>query len=394
MKIKKFKAKTFAGALELVKKELSKDAVILATEETRGLRPFVEITAAVDYDNELSGYKTGPYSQASGVSVDLTGYRNAEGEKRAGVTGSPAGKGSGQPGFYYSPETRHTKSSENSAFNLLSEDLKGELRELREVIEGLRTSGYELALPEKKRLVLNFLKERAVHEDFALRLCEKVMDLNDIAGALSSDITVKDPENGKKIVMLVGPTGVGKTTTIAKLAANAVKKGLKAAIINLDTYRIGAVEQVRIYARILGIPMTVASGAEELRSSIENYAKTRDMIFIDTTGRNPMDETYIKEMQEICGAGVPIEVHLLISANCDAGFMIEAYKSYSKLPIDYIAFTKVDEAVKFGSLYNLLLTYGKPVSYVTTGQTVPDDIEFATVSRLSSMILTKGCYKC
>lgn len=372
MKIKKFKAKTFAEALELVKQELSKDAVILATEETGGLRPFVEITAAVDYDNELSGYKPGPYSQASGVSVQLSGVRNADKER----------------------EAWNTKTSEASAFNLLSEDLKGELRELREVIEGLRNSGYELALPEKKRLVLNFLKERAVHEDFALRLCEKVTDLNDIAGAISSDITVKDPKDGRKVVLLLGPTGVGKTTTIAKLAAKAVKKGQKAAIINLDTYRIGAVEQVRIYSRILGIPMTVASGAEELRDSIENYVKNRDVIFIDTAGRNPMDETYIKEMQEVCSTGVPTEVHLLISANSDTGFMREAYTNYSKLPIDYLAFTKVDEAVSFGSLYNLVLTYGKPVSYVTTGQTVPDDIEFATVSGLSSMILTKGCYKC
>jgi flagellar biosynthesis protein FlhF len=125
-----------------------------------------------------------------------------------------------------------------------------------------------------------------------------------------------------------------------------------------------------------------------------HFAQSRDIIFIDTSGRNPKDEIYMDDLLEISRIEFPFETHLLMSANYDDEFITEAYRQYSRLPIDCIAFTKVDEAVRFGSLYNLLLTCHKPISYITTGQKVPDDIEFVTVNKLTNLILKKGNYKC
>jgi flagellar biosynthesis protein FlhF len=204
----------------------------------------------------------------------------------------------------------------------------------------------------------------------------------------------EDAPSGARALMFIGPTGVGKTTTIAKLAARAIQNGRRVGIISLDTYRIGAIEQVRIYAKIMGIPLSVVSNGKEFKNSLSTFAGTREMIFIDTSGRNPHDNEYIREMLENVGIGFPLELHLLMSANYDDEFMVDTFRSYGKLPVDYLSITKIDESVRFGSLYNLLLIYQRPVAFLTTGQKVPDDIESASVDRLVNLILRKRCYAC
>lgn len=368
MRIKKFTARTFSEALEMVKKELSQDAIILSTEEKKGLRPRVEVTAAIDYDDET------PESIRD----------QAEGIKALPPHALPYNTS------YGSSAPRNPVPPPDGAVD----ELKQEVGKLRSLLEGMKNNGYELSLPAKKRAVLNFLRERSIRDEYALRLCDKTSELSEVPLMMSADIRVKREAGTRKAVMVIGPTGVGKTTTIAKLAAEAVKAGRKAALINLDTYRIGAAEQVRIYARILGIPLATATNAAEFRSCLIKFAESRDVVFIDTTGRNPKDEAYITELAEMCKGEAPLELHLLMSANTDDECMIQAYHAYRNLPIDYISFTKIDEAVRFGSLYNLLLTYQKPVAYLTTGQRVPGDIEHATVSRLASLIANKECYPC
>ncbi|MDA8168187.1 MAG: flagellar biosynthesis protein FlhF [Nitrospiraceae bacterium] len=359
MKIKKFKARNFAEALEMVRKELSEDAVILSSEEKKGpKKPFVEVTAAVDYDSDVQ--------------------EHAQTESACVHAGAAAG------GITSEGLRRFREEIKN--------EVKSEIEGLRMAIEGMKRGGFEFSMPKQKRLMFNYLRERRIKEEFAMRLCEKAGDFNDLPSLITRDVKTKSGE-GEKIVMLTGPTGVGKTTTIAKLSARAMREGRKVGIINLDTYRIGAVEQVRIYSRIMGIPLAVASTPGQLRTHLANFSKSRDLIFIDTTGRNPRDESYIEDMRQMCDTGFPMELHLLISAGADDEAMTEAYRSYSRLPVDYIAFTKLDEAVKFGPLYNIQMVYQKPVAYVTTGQQVPDDMEFATADMLGDLILSKGCYK-
>ena len=376
MKIKKFKAKTFAEALALVKKELSENAVILSTEETKGLRSGVEVTAAVDFDMTDQEPAAGQAEDAAAMPVMSDGPASLVAAPVAALRA--AYEGSAAP----SPAPREGGGDE----------LKKEIADLRGLLEGMKRAGFEMALPARKKAAMDFLTKRAVREEYALRISENVKELDDIPLLLSSDIRVKGRIPTKKAVMLIGPTGVGKTTTVAKLAAQSVKAGKKAAIVNLDTYRIGAVEQIRIYSRILGIPLAVAANAKELAAHLRALAASRDIIYVDTTGRNPLEDRFLAEVADACSVDVPLELHLLMSASSDDAFMMEAYKRYRKLPIDYLAFTKVDEAVRYGSLYNLIVTYGKPVSCVTTGQQVPGDIEFPTVSRLAGLIVTaKEC---
>jgi len=380
MKIKKFTARTFSEALALVKKELSQDAVILSTEEKKGLRPHVEVTAAVDYD-------------ASEGSVQGSEFRvQHEGLNSKSEAQNP--KLRIQNSKLEAPHPTHTPYRAMVGSDDSVGELRTEIKSLRSMLESMKNNGYEVSLPVKKRVVLNYLRERSISELFALRLCDKTRELSDIPLLLSADIKVKRNDLTRKAVMMIGPTGVGKTTTIAKLAAQAVKAGKKAAIINLDTYRIGAVEQVRIYARILGIPLASATNSAEFKTCLQKFAAERDVVFIDTMGKNPRDDAYINDIAGFCSLDIPIELHLLMSAGADDESMIEAYRSYRKLPIDYLDFSKVDEAVRFGSLYNLLLTYQKPVAWLTTGQRVPGDIEQATVKRLASLIMTKECPVC
>jgi flagellar biosynthesis protein FlhF len=377
MMIKKFTARTFSEALALVKKELSEDAIILSTEEKKGLRPHVEVTAAVDYDAAEGGVQRSQFKVQSEQRKQSSELRTLNSE----LSSTPR-------------PMRVTPYSMAPAIGDAADDLKSEINSLRLMIESMKNNGYEVSLPSKKRAMMTFLRERSIREEFALRLCDRTTNIDEIPLMISADIKIRRQAGSRKAVMLVGPTGVGKTTTLAKLAAQAVKAGKKAAIINLDTYRIGAVEQVRIYSRILGIPLTTAHSGEEFRSSLAKYAESRDVVFIDTTGRNPRDEAYIESMANLCKTDVPLELHLLMGANVDDESMIEAYRTYRKLPIDYLSFTKVDEAVRFGSLYNILVTYQKPVAYLTTGQRVPGDIEAATVNRLASLIVKKECYSC
>jgi len=390
MKIKKFTARTFSEALELVKKELSDDAIILSTEETKGFWPHVEVTAAVDYDQEIQQPVRG---QASGMKRrEETVYAGASSaRKQAPATRVSPYAAAALPVTRSAPKNSPVPKSVSLPQDNGADHLKKELNDLRTMIEGMKNSGYEMSLPAKKRTMVRFLQERSVREEYAYRLCDKTTDMQKIESVIAADIKVKKHQGTKKAVMLIGPTGVGKTTTIAKLAAQAVKTGKKAAIINLDTYRIGASEQVRIYARILGIPLATVTTTEEFLSTLADFSGTRDVVFVDTTGRNPRDLDYINGLAELCKTTVPLELHLLMSANTDDECMIEAYRSYRNLPIEYIAFTKIDEAVRYGALYNLLLTYQKPVAYLTTGQKVPGDIEYATVNRLASLIVNKEC---
>ena len=396
MKIKKFKAKTFPEAVALVKKEFTEDAIILSTEEKKGIRPFVEITAAFDY--EMNNKNVGNMIERRNRKRE----HNRVSEKTGTIAENhmhPVSPGVCAPRLL-SKELQYLK-------NTLTDEIQHGIGNLYKMIADVNYDNLEKSLPAHKKMMLHSLRELSVREEFALRLCENATDMNDIPSLLSAGIKIKecntfndafpqsrDSQEYKKAVMLIGPTGVGKTTTIAKLSAHAIREGKKVAIMSLDTYRIGAVEQVRIYSKIMGIPFAMSANVRELKKNLIHFAQSRDIIFIDTSGRNPKDKMYMNELLEISHIKFPLGIHFLMSASCDDEFMAEAYRHYSRLPLDCIAFTKVDEAVRFGLLYNLLLICQKPVAYITTGQKVPDDIEFVTTNKLINLILKKGHYEC
>ncbi len=352
MRIKKFQARNFTEALASVKKELGEDAIIISSEDRKGARSYVEITAAVDYDIEPHGNSN------------------------------------------YSPAP--------PASNSDIAELKNEIRSLRENIEIMRNSGCELTLPAEGRKMFYFLRERSIKDEYALSLVERARAIEDLEALISDDISSARLFNAaysgiwnlssrynNRIIMLIGPTGVGKTTTVAKLASRAIKDGKKVALIGVDTFKIGAIEQIRIYAKMMGLPLDIISDSQELKKSIKKY-NDRDVLLIDTTGQNPKDDEYIRSLKDIYRTGLPIETQLLLSASSDCDFLMETYKHYGTLPVDYIAFTKTDEAVRLGSIYNLCRKYKKPVAYITTGQKVPGNIEFIDNQKLTNLILRTG----
>jgi flagellar biosynthesis protein FlhF len=198
---------------------------------------------------------------------------------------------------------------------------------------------------------------------------------------------VRSKPAGAHVVALIGPTGVGKTTTLAKLAANLkLKERHRVGLITLDTYRIAAVDQLKRYADIIGSPLRVVSGAEELRDAAQSMSNL-DFLLIDTAGRSPNDALKLNELKGVLAAIEPDEVHLVVAATASQQCLELAASRFGEVRTDKIIFTKLDEAANAGVLLNVVRKINKSVSYLTTGQDVPDDIEVGQARRLAQLIL-------
>ncbi|MDI6703094.1 MAG: flagellar biosynthesis protein FlhF [bacterium] len=208
-----------------------------------------------------------------------------------------------------------------------------------------------------------------------------IMDLIEVSGPIKLD-------SHPKVVILVGPTGVGKTTTLAKLAADfAFEKDCKVALITIDTYRIAAVEQLKTYAEILGVPLHIVFSPQEFGEAIrqlENF----DLILVDTAGRSQRNHQQMQELKIfIENCGFELESILLLSATTKYKEMLDITESFKKVSFNKILFTKLDETVTFGPILNILTKVPKPLCYVTLGQNVPEDIEVADPKKIARLIL-------
>ncbi len=191
----------------------------------------------------------------------------------------------------------------------------------------------------------------------------------------------------RRIVALVGPTGVGKTTTVAKLAANfKLAHGVRVGLVTVNTYRIAAVEQLKTYAEIIDLPLSVVNDPAEMPRALEELGAV-DLVFIDTAGRSPRDEVKIRELAEFLEQARPDEVHLVLSAVAGERSLRSAVERFAVVHVDRLILTKLDEADSLGAVLGVIGLSPRPVSYLTTGQAVPDDIERADRKRLARLIL-------
>lgn len=194
-------------------------------------------------------------------------------------------------------------------------------------------------------------------------------------------------KSGTRIVALIGPTGVGKTTTLAKIAARFVlEKGVSAALITADTYRISAVEQLKTYSDIIELPLEIVYSPEELRAAIRKH-KDKQLILIDTAGRSQHNEYQMKELTELLKANSRIEKHLVISATTKSRDAEDILEKFSVCRPERVIFTKVDETGSVGLVLNLLYEKEIALSYLAYGQSVPDDIMPASTEKLAELLL-------
>lgn len=220
---------------------------------------------------------------------------------------------------------------------------------------------------------------------------QKVLDQIEKLIPVSGPITRSKPA-GPHVVALVGPTGVGKTTTIAKLAANLrLREHRRVGLITIDTYRIAAVDQLRRYAELMGAPLQVVATAEEIAPAIKQFSDC-EYVLIDTAGRSPGDQLNIRELSRFIELAKPDEVHLVLSTTCSRGAVEQAVNGFGLLPIDKVIFTKIDEAAQVGVILAAIRKLKKGLSYVTTGQDVPHDIEVGEARRLAKLIMDSGSH--
>ena len=194
---------------------------------------------------------------------------------------------------------------------------------------------------------------------------------------------------GRKIVALIGTTGVGKTTTLAKIAAKFVlEQGIRPALITADTYRISAVEQLKTYSDILNLPLDIVYSPQELAAALER-AKNSELVLIDTAGRSQYSEGQMLELQEFLKTNPTIEKHLAISASFKLSDAKEIVRKFSAVNPDRIIITKIDETANFGTAVNLLRNVQFPLSFLTMGQSVPDDIAVGNADSITKLLLDK-----
>jgi flagellar biosynthesis protein FlhF len=390
MMARTYRAGTMKEALAQVRRDLGGNAVILATREVSrrrlfglGRRELIEVTASDSspVGKTFAGPHWAPVPVASATATVVAGAKR--------VPAAVAGAGTGASGaleahFGEQLGRLHAmveRLSRQGRIDHLLPDLPGDL-----------VSTYaqllEAEVPEvlARRLVQHValeLEPELAHRPEAVREA--------LLGAVEACVPTAPPiaavAGARRIVALVGPTGVGKTTTVAKLAANfKLAQGFRPGLLTVDTYRIAAVEQLRTYAEIINLPLAVASAPGEMRRALDELGDV-DLVLIDTAGRSPRDEVKIRELADFLAEAQPDEIHLVLSAVAGERSLRAAVERFALVHADRLILTKLDEADGLGGILAVLGQANRPVSYLTTGQAVPDDIEPANRRRLARLIL-------
>jgi flagellar biosynthesis protein FlhF len=353
MRVKRFTADDMTQAMRQVRQELGADAVILATNRLPG--GGVEISAAMD-DGAAECVTPPPEARPDGATEGDHGVAMAALARRLEGLSEMLSRhlvaSEAAAGFLARPEVAPLY------HYLMRQEVDPEL--ISQLLDGLSAPDAVGLLPR-----------------FSIRL-KKICRVAD-------PLRVKS--GGPLVWALVGPTGVGKTTTIAKLAAfYALKHRLKVGMITVDTFRMAAPEQLKVYGRIMDLPTRVASSPVELREAVEELSDC-ELILVDTVGRSPADEENLVELAVVLAGVKGLLCHLVMAAptrNCDLREVTRAFGRFD--PISLI-FTKLDETGTYGPILNQVARTAKPVSYLTFGQRVPDDFEEATREGLTKRLL-------
>lgn len=278
-----------------------------------------------------------------------------------------------------------------------------EIRNLKNLIE-LEAAKDETKLPALYQLALQQLLDQEVEKTLAEAIIEKTISFladegtevteTSIANALKqvirnelNELSFQGITGEQQIVQFVGPTGVGKTTTIAKIAARLLlQEKKKVAFITTDTYRIAAVEQLKTYARILNVPLEVAYQVDDYRQAIETFTDY-DVILVDTAGRNFREKAYINQLKEMLEDVPSIATYLVLALTTKPKDVQDLFEQFQDIPLTEMIFTKMDETTQYGSILSIALNNRIGIAYLTNGQDVPDDLVKPTPILISDLIV-------
>lgn len=336
MRVKRFTAETLEEAVEQVKEEFGEDALIIETRRVGGgvfnfwRRQAYEVVAALDKP------AVAPRKRPT----------------REPVAREPVANGAPDPWFRLHARLISQGMPETSA--------QGIVRTVRERVEkGEGPKEWDRVLQAAGRYMAEGL----------------------------TCVGAEEALNEGGVVPLIGPTGVGKTSTLAKLAANFSLLGeRRVAIVTTDTQRLGAVEQLRTYTDLVQIPLAVADGPDRLREHVQAHGD-KDLILVDTAGCNPYASDELSELQTFLEALDSPRTHLVVSATTKMEDLLDIARRFDRVGYDRVIVSKVDETRTYGALYTLGVTLSKPLAYITTGQAVPEDIEVADAERIIRLML-------
>lgn len=398
MQVKKFTGENTAVVMALIRKEFGEDAIILQTNKIKtggfwGLfqKEEVEILAALDNEPKhlrVRQPKKLPREDFKSHLDNLNEIANLENKNK--IDSSLSDKNNITYSYKMSSNTEKEKVKEdideikntvrqlskkiNETFKTPQEE--EELKKEEESISKLKSLGisYELA----KEIVTNLRKNGKIDTYENLK--------NNIYEIFSDTIRIDNNFEYKNIIF-IGSTGVGKTTTLAKLASKeTIENNKKIGFLTLDTYRISAVEQLKTYAEILSSPIEVAYEIPDINSAMDRLSN-RDMIFIDTAGRSHNNKSQVEDLKNVLENIKDKKIYLVLSANMSTEDMYEIIDIYSFVKDYDIIITKLDETKRHGNLLNVMKKTGKNISYVAFGQNVPDDIEKFDLKSYISQLL-------
>ncbi len=371
--IKKFKAPTMREAMELAKEYFGDDALVLKSQKVkaRGL---------------------------SGADEDLIEI-TVTSEKAAAVeTVDPAAQKA-----FYSPDNLPRVRKLQPDKTVM--EIKDELNELKASIGHL--SDYMryskmILLPDTLRFLVD---EKGFDEDLAAELIHKIHPRlgedrlksdrrirEELQREVSSQIRVNDdlsvPEDRPKVICMVGPTGMGKTTTIIKLATHPQFYGKRrVALITIDTYRVAAAAQLKTFAALAKLPLEIVYEPREFQSAMEKF-QSHEVVLVDTAGRSPRNTQHLEELERFLRIRRPDELHLVLSVSTRTDSLVDAIEAFSTLSVNRLVASKVDETSRLGNILNIARTVELPISFLTNGQRVPDDILLANKKEIARLILS------
>lgn len=412
MIIKKFQAKTEEAALELARKELGSGIVVMNVKKVKKKGLFsifkpqqVEVTVALEEEEKQN------FREAVAKVSEIARQSEAAGNSRSAKTEpeQPAKQGKAEPGpqpekqrqqeKQRRPE-KNTQTIDSRQESAIEEKLSTLQNLLEKQISDVQEKEKDSTEEEKKedsnvaffQLLYKMLLDNEIEETYAGQLVDELdgsvkpdMPIDYLLSVVYQKMvlkfgqikTIQPAEKGPKLVYFIGPTGVGKTTTIAKIASRfSVVEKKKIVLLTADTYRIAAAEQLRTYANILEVPFRIIYTPQEIRTAIEDYA-AYDYIFVDTSGHSQKNTDQRDDTLALLRAAdgqAEKEVYLVVSATTKYRDLLNIADTYKKLTDFRLVFTKLDETQCQGNLFNLRLHTDAPMSYVTCGQNVPDDI--------------------